>query len=108
VAVAFVIGSTTLWVNTRSAPAATKLQTFAPTSQLFTVPDLQGTNAFAAVVVLQGVHLNFKVTTQVSRTGVVGTVISQTPAAGTKVPGGTVVQMVVRTKPKVAKTTPTG
>jgi hypothetical protein len=103
VAVAAVIGSTTLWVNSARAHPAAKLQTFAPTSQLFTVPDLRRTNAFAAVIVLQGVHLNFKLTGQVGRTGVAGTVISQTPAPGTRVRGGTIVQMIVRTKKTVTR-----
>jgi serine/threonine-protein kinase len=66
------------------------------------VPDVTGENEGQAKSVLQGANFNVKVVPQTSSSATPGTVISQTPVAGTREVPGTIVTIVVAKAPPTA------
>jgi peptidoglycan/LPS O-acetylase OafA/YrhL len=105
VCLALILGVVVLWAPGSEADfRAAKPKpppTFPVTTQLVTVPQLEGKNAYEAVPALAKAHLNFAIVS-IADDANAGDVISQSPAAGTAVRGGTVVQLVI-SKGKPAK-----
>jgi eukaryotic-like serine/threonine-protein kinase len=69
---------------------------------LVDVPDTTNKNAFGAVAALTDLQLHYKIVRTPSATVPERTVMSQTPAPGTQVPPGTLVELTVSSGPPPA------
>jgi hypothetical protein len=93
-------GGAALWVGRHNTvPKKTPPTTFPLASTRVPMPDITGKNAYVAFTALGKVHLNLKVVSAVSRTAPGGTVMSQSPPAGTSVRSGSVVRLTVSRRP---------
>lgn len=96
VALAIGIGGASLWTSRHNTPTKKSTPSTFPLSRtLVTVPAGVGRNAYAVIGDLMKAHLNFTVVSASSSAAPAGEVISQSPAAGTQVRGGTVVRLTI-------------
>jgi len=102
-ALAVVTSSAALWRtrNLSNSHSNTTPSTAPSTSQgpLIDVPDAVNQTGAAAAFALTAIDLKSKVVRAASDTIPERTVISQTPAPGTKVPAGTVVELTISSGP---------
>jgi len=81
------------------SPSPSPTASTSPTVSMVVVPSLRGVSLTDAQQILQSQGLTWTVSTQVSSDFPAGTVISSNPAADSRVPAGTAVNLVVATAP---------
>jgi beta-lactam-binding protein with PASTA domain len=98
--VALVVSGIALWKanDTPKTKAPTGITT-TPSNGQVALPNLAGKQGIAAASILKKANLKFTVVQATSPTVAKGLVISQKPAAGTKVPAGSSVQVTVSKGP---------
>jgi beta-lactam-binding protein with PASTA domain len=107
VALAVAAGATALWTGRHNTTMKKSPPTTFPiSSTLVAVPDAVGRNVYLVVGDLRTAHLNFALVSTSSKTAPSGAVISQSPAAGTQVHGGTVVRLTISKGPQTGSELP--
>jgi len=97
--VALVVSGIALWKANDTPKAKATTVTTQPGAGLVAVPKVDGKNGIAAAANLKKANLKFKVVQVTSPTVPAKTVISQKPAAGTKVPAGSTIELTISKGP---------